>query len=88
MKSLDYKCYSCGGTPCNNPGFCGITSKTLVEEMKKYQLEYMAARKKASMHTISFQYIDFTPTPSLSFGGTVFQAHKDYLWATLKFMNL
>jgi len=89
------KCFGCGGNPCINPGTCGITSRSLVEDMKKYQLEYMIALKKAAMSrtmmpTTSFRAVmmDFSNPQFLSFGGIVFQAHKDYLIATLKLMNL
>lgn len=89
MKPPDFKCYGCGCTPCHNPGFCGMISKSLIEEKKKYQLEYMAAMK-ASMSTVSYKamIIDLSSPQFLSFGSIVFQAHKDYLTATLKFMNL
>lgn len=94
MKPPDFKCYGCGCTPCHNPGFCGITSRTLVEEMKKYQFEYMKAMKKSfigrPMSTVSYKsmILDLSGPQFSSFGSIVFQAHKDYLTATLKFMNL
>ena len=91
--SSSLRCYCCGDTPCSEPTVCNAVAKSLIETIKPFQIEYMIAMKKAEQLKpvySSYRGVIFdlgAPWP-IKLGNIVFQAHKDYLEATLKFMNL
>jgi len=84
-------CYSCGNTPCSDPATC---NKSLIKMMSKYQIQFMTAIRKAEeIKPVYSSYrgviFDMWGSPrTMRLGNIVFTAHKDYLKATLKFMNL
>lgn len=100
---IPMKCYGCGSTPCSTPATCNammesmfeksMQKQSLIEVMKTYQLKYMMTMKKAEqIKPVYSSYrgaiFNLGEPAIMRLGNIVFEAHKDYLKATLKFMNL